>query len=342
LVALPVAVALFTELQFDYGVAGALSSAALVSGFIAFDAPARVRLRWYLLCAPLVGICAALGVLSSAYVVTAVAVMAVIAGLAGYCVAVSLRLAIAGLTCVLALLVAQGLFLDASEAPRALLLGTCGALLQALVASIAWVVWDREREPFEFGAAWRETVARLRANLSLRSASMRHAIRFGTALALGVAIYRVAGFDDHGYWVPLTILFVLKPDANQTSERIAMRAAGTVIGLVLATALAELLGDDVIVVTIVLTAAAALAYAMLAIEYALFTTAITVYVVLVTDTLGSSAFDAAGERALGTVLGILVAWLAFRAMGEIEERERDERRPEDLTDRQPVDYSSRP
>ena len=41
---------------------------------------------------------------------------------------------------------------------------------------------------------------------------MRHAIRFGAALALGVAIYRIADFDDHGYWVPLTILFVLKPD----------------------------------------------------------------------------------------------------------------------------------
>jgi hypothetical protein len=322
LVALPVTVALLAELEFDQGVAGALSTAALVGGFIAFDAPARVRVRWQVLCAPLLGICAALGVLSSAYVVTAVAVMAAVAGLAGYCVAVSLRLAIAGLTCVLALLLAQGLFLDVSEAPRALLLGTCGALLQALVASIAWVFWDREREPFVFAAAWRETLAGLRAGLSLRSASMRHAIRFGAALALGVAIYRVAGFDDHGYWVPLTILFVLKPDASQTSQRIAMRAAGTVIGLVLATALAELLGDAAIAVTIILTVAAALAYALLAIEYALFTTAITVYVVLLTDTLGSSAFDAAGERALGTVIGILVAWLAFRAMGEIEERER--------------------
>ena len=76
--------------------------------------------------------------------------------------------------------------------------------------------------------------------------------------------------------------------------------------------------------TIVLTAAAALAYALLAIEYALFTTAITVYVVLLTDTLGASPFDAAGERALGTALGILVAALAFRAFGEVEE-EREER-----------------
>jgi hypothetical protein len=48
--------------------------------------------------------------------------------------------------------------------------------------------------------------------------------------------------------------------------------------------------------TVILTIAAALAFGLLAIEYALFTTAITVYVVLLTDTLGASAFDSAGER----------------------------------------------
>jgi uncharacterized membrane protein YccC len=64
----------------------------------------------------------------------------------------------------------------------------------------------------------------------------------------------------------------------------------------------------------------ALAFALLAIEYALFTTAITVYVVLLTDTLGASAFDSAGERGLGTALGIMVAALAFRVFGEADRR----------------------
>ncbi len=267
----------------------------------------------------MIGICAALGVLSSRSVVAAVATMALIACACGYLVSVSLRLAIAGLTFVLALLIAQGLLLDSNEVDRALLLGTCGGLVQAMTAGVAWLFWDRDREPFRLGPAVTEAVAALRANLSLRKSAMRHAIRFGAALAIGVAIYRLAGLDDHGYWVPLTILFVLKPDASQTSERIAMRAVGTVIGLGLATALAELMGERVIPVTIVLTAAAACAYALLAIEYALFTTAITVYVVLLTDTLGSSALDAAGERALGTALGIMVAALAFRAFRDMEE-----------------------
>ncbi len=325
LVATPVAIVLLGELVLDDDAKiGGLATAALICGFMAFDAPARVRVRWQLLCAPAVGICAALGVLSSQSTVAAVVTMAALAGVCGYLVAVSLRLAIAGLTFVLALLIAQGLLLEAGEWDLALALGACGALLQAVTAAIAWLFWDREREPFRFGPAVRESVAALRANLSVRSSSMRHAIRFGAALAVGVAIYRLVGFEDHGYWVPLTILFVLKPDPHQTAERIAMRAAGTVIGLLLATVLAELLGDSVIPVTIVLMTAAAFAYALLAIEYALFTTAITVYVVLLTDTLSSSLFDADGERALGTALGILVAALAFRVFGELEEAEERE------------------
>ena len=319
LVAAPVGLILLTQLEFDDAKVGALGTATMICGFMAFDAPARVRVRWQLVCAPIVGVCAMVGVLSSQTGVTAVIAMGVVAAICGYLVAVSLRLAIGGLTFTLALLIAQGLFLGADDWDRALAYGTAGGLIQALTAAVAWAFWDREREPFRFAPAAREAVAALRANLTIRSKAMRHGLRFGAALAIGVALYRVTGFDDHGYWVPLTILFVLKPDPDQTAERIAMRAVGTVIGLLLATALAELLIDDVIVVTIVLTVAAAFAYSLLAIEYALFTTAITVFVVLLTDTLGSGPFEAAGERGLGTVLGILVAALAFRAFRDVEE-----------------------
>ena len=311
LVAIPVAVGLLSELALDDRLAGAFATAATFCGFLAFDAPARVRVRWQLLCAPIVGVMAALGVLTSQTVPTAVVGMGVVAAAGGYLVAVSMRMAIAGLTFVLTFLVAQGLFVDVDKTWEALAIGTCGGLAQAAWAAIAWAVWDRGREErFELGPAWSQAVAKLRAGVGMRTVALRH--------ALGVAIYRLVGFDNHGYWLPLTILFVLKPDPNQTTERIAMRAAGTVFGLVLATALAELLSDAVIPSTIVLTTTAALSFALLAIEYALFTTAITVYVVLLTDTLGADAFDAAGERALGTILGILVAALAFRVYGDVE------------------------
>jgi uncharacterized membrane protein YccC len=84
-----------------------------------------------------------------------------------------------------------------------------------------------------------------------------------------------------------------------------------VLGLVVATAIAETVGDYDLVVAAALTVSAALAFGLLTVQYALFTAAITTYVVLLTDTLGEPAFHAAGQRAAGTALGILIAAAAF-------------------------------
>ncbi len=323
LVAAPVGVLLLSELAWSDTLAAGLSTSAMICGFVAFDAPARVRVRWHILNAPFVGLAAGLGVLTTPSVVLAVAAMALIAGIAGYLVAVSMRMAIGALTTVLALLITQGLFIPVDHTLEVVAYGVGGSLLQAAVAGLAWLFSDREREEFSYAAAWRETIVRLRTNFRMAKPALRHGLRFGTAMAVGVAIYRIAGFDDHGYWVPLTILFVLKPDPDQTTERILMRAAGTAVGLVVATALGEVLTNDLIPVVIVLTLSSALAYALLAIEYALFTTAITVFVVLLTDSLGAAPLDAAGERALGTLLGIVVAAVAFKAFGDLDRVEEE-------------------
>ena len=137
----------------------------------------------------------------------------------------------------------------------------------------------------------------LAANLTLRSSSARHALRFGAALAAGVATYRLLDLRDHGFWIPLTILFVLRPERDETYRRLILRAVGTVLGLIVATVLAEAVGGYDLVVALCLTVAAALAFGLLTVQYALFTAAITTYVVLLTDTLGESAIDAAGQRA---------------------------------------------
>ncbi len=314
--AVPVGILIAFELATDSKLAGAISTGALLIGFVAFEAPARIRFLWQLLTAPLVGAAAALGVLTTEPAALAVAAMFVVASAGGYCVAVSMRLAIAAMTVVLALLIAQGQFIPVSDAPAAFLLATAGGFGQSFAALLAWALWDREAEPFDLRRGARAASRVFAANLTLRSPSMRHALRWGGALAIGVAVYRALDLHDHGFWIPLTTLFVLKPDPNQTVERILMRAAGTAAGLVLATAFAEAFLNDAVPVAIVLSASAALCYAFLAIEYALFTTAITIYMVLLADSLGDPAFQAAGERGIGTATGILIAALAILSWPE--------------------------
>jgi uncharacterized membrane protein YccC len=237
--------------------------------------------------------------------------MGLVGALAGYGFAYSLRLAILGLVFALTLLVSQGLFLRADETLPALLWGTVGGLTQVLWSLIVWVAIERRAREEPSGWDARAATAAFAANFTLGSENLRHAIRFGVALALGVAIYRVFDMDDHGFWIPLTILFVMRPDRDETYLRLVLRAVGTVLGLIVATVVAEAFGSSDLVVIVVLTAATALALGLLTVQYALFTAAITVFVVLLTDKLGEAAWEADKLRLIGTGLGLLITFLAF-------------------------------
>jgi hypothetical protein len=311
LIAVPIGVALGIEFGFDDPTKGAIATGALLAGFPGLDAPARPRAAWQAATAPLIGLAAALGVLSSQSAPLAVLAMGLLGAAAGYCFSVSLRLAIAGLSVSLALMIAQGLFLAPGDAWPALLYVTVGGLAQALWSLLVWLAADRSEEDEASGWNARVALAALRSNFTLRSSSARHAIRFGIALAVGVALYRLLGMKVHGFWIPLTILFVMRPERDETYHRLALRAIGTVLGLIVATAFAEAFPGNDLLVGVVLTISAALTFGLLTVQYALFTAAITTYVVLLTDTLGEPAFEAAGQRLIGTALGILVAFLAF-------------------------------
>ncbi|MHB8148151.1 MAG: FUSC family protein, partial [Vulcanimicrobiaceae bacterium] len=83
---------------------------------------------------------------------------------------------------------------------------------------------------------WSDGWLAIRSNLNLRSPVGRHAVR--VALALGLAML----FAQHlpaarGYWIPLTVVLILKPDFTATFARGFARIAGTLIGAVFITAL---------------------------------------------------------------------------------------------------------
>ena len=322
LVAVPVAVALVVEIGFDAPTKGAIATGAMFAGFAGLDAAAGPRAAWQAAAAPLIGLMAALGILSSQSAPVAVAAMALVGAIAGYCFSYSLRLAIFGLVAALTLLVSQGLFLAVDETLPALLWGTVGGLLQAIWSLGVWVAAERCRRGEPSGWDWGAVKAGFVGNLSLGSENLRHAIRFGASLAVGVAVYRVFDMDNHGFWIPLTILFVMRPDRDETYLRVVLRAIGTVAGLILATAISRSIGDGDAIVVIVLTIATALTFGLLTVNYALFTAAITVYVVVLTDALGEPTWEADKLRLIGTAVGLLITYLAF-AFWPDPERGRD-------------------
>ena len=312
LLSVPIGLTLVFELGLDTESAGAIATAALVNGFPGMDAPARTRAGWQAAGAPLIGLAAALGIFSSQSGPTAALALGLLGALAGFGFCVSLRLAVLGLSVTLGMLIAQGLYLPAGDAWPAFAYATLGGFVQVLWSLLVWAAADREED--EPGNLWRTraALATLRANLTLGSQSARHAIRFGAALGAGVAAYWLLGMDVHGYWIPLTILFVMRPERDETDHRLVLRALGTVLGLVVATAIAETCDGSELIIGAVLTVAAALSFGLLTVQYALFTAAITTYVVVISTNLGESAMQTVDERATGTVLGILIAFLVWR------------------------------
>ncbi|MDR3607708.1 MAG: FUSC family protein [Oligoflexia bacterium] len=80
------------------------------------------------------------------------------------------------------------------------------------------------------------SLATLRANLTLNSAACRHGIRMAVAIGLGEII--TYAFNLYrSYWIPMTIVLLLKPEYMSTLSRGLLRVLGTLAGLVFATAL---------------------------------------------------------------------------------------------------------
>jgi uncharacterized membrane protein YccC len=142
----------------------------------------------------------------------------------------------------------------------------------------------------------------LRANLTLRSSAFRHAVRLGITMAAGAALYRALDLP-HGYWVPLTVLFILRPDFGSTFTRGLQRFMGTVAGVVLATLLAAAFHPGPYALALLCTMLAVGIFAFLLANYALFTASVTAFIVFFVAFGGIPEYKAALNRLIASVIG---------------------------------------
>lgn len=102
---------------------------------------------------------------------------------------------------------------------------------------------DEDAEAPSGGLRLRDPLAVIRANLDLRSPALLHASRLAVLVALTDVVTRAIGVQ-RGYWIPLTILVVLRPDFGSTFQRSLLRTLGTLVGLVVASVLVHYLFGD--------------------------------------------------------------------------------------------------
>ena len=114
----------------------------------------------------------------------------------------------------------------------------------------------------------RDALITLRANLTTRSTACRHALRLTAILTLAAAVARVLELP-RGYWLPMTIALVLKPDSRDTFVFSIARVAGTLLGAAGATAITLLLAPGPIALIVLVLGFAWGAYAFRIANYTL-------------------------------------------------------------------------
>jgi uncharacterized membrane protein YccC len=154
----------------------------------------------------------------------------------------------------------------------------------------------------------------LRANLTLRSTAFRHAIRLSVTVAIAAAIDLAFGLP-RGYWIPLTVLFVLRPDFGSTYTRGLQRYIGTAIGVVLATLITSALDPGPYALAVLITALSFAFCTFLFANYGLFTLSITACIIFFVafaapHTEYATALDRLLDSTIGATLtlGIYALW----------------------------------
>jgi uncharacterized membrane protein YccC len=153
-------------------------------------------------------------------------------------------------------------------------------------------------------------LATLRANLNLQSSAFRHAIRLAAMVALGNILER-SFYWRRSYWLPMTLVLVLKPEFTTTFSRGLLRISGTIVGLFLATALFHFLPITIVVQLLLIFTITLLLRWIGPANYGIFGVAISALVVLLIAITGISPKDVIWARGINTAAGGALALLAY-------------------------------
>jgi uncharacterized membrane protein YccC len=155
-------------------------------------------------------------------------------------------------------------------------------------------------------------LATLRANFTTHSVAFRHAMRCAVCLSIALLVSRIWQLP-HGYWLPMTAAIVLRPDFAATFNFGLLRVVGTILGLVLTTALLHITPHDPWT-HLALMAVLCMTFRYLATaHYGIAVAALTGTVVILLSFEGVNSGTAVMDRVLNTALGSGMALLAYVA-----------------------------
>lgn len=243
---------------------------------------------------------------SDGWNVFAVGVLSLVAG---YIACMGRRAALVGTVFVANYAVNVGL----PHPPGSILPATLMMLAGALVQVAAIELWDiaRRHQLDPADPESRTSWAVLRSHLTPRDPFVWHAIRLAVAEVIAMTLGQALGIS-HGYWIPLTVAFILLPDTSGTATQVIGRIVGTLAGvaLLLAAVEAGFVGRWQAVVAV--GVGALLTYALGKTNYAFSVAGITIAILVLDSFLGQSIRSNVPLRFACTIIAAVITiamWL---------------------------------
>jgi uncharacterized membrane protein YccC len=156
----------------------------------------------------------------------------------------------------------------------------------------------------------RSLATTFRANLNLRSTVFRHALRLSVCLTAAGLLAAITGWR-HSYWIPMTVILVLRPDFAATFSRGLQRIAGTILGLVGATALFYCLPPAFAVQAAAIGTCVFFLRRFGHANYAFLALCVTAAIVLMLGLSGAAPNEVVPERLADTLIGGTLALSAY-------------------------------
>ncbi len=151
---------------------------------------------------------------------------------------------------------------------------------------------------------------RMLANITPRSDAFTHALRLAVVVTIATAVAHVADLG-RGYWLALTAVLILRPEFAITFTRGVARAAGTLLGVAVATGVAVLTNPHGWLLVGLVAVSIWASGALFSASYALFSIAITGVVVFLLEGIDRNPVGTGEDRLLSTVLGAALALLSY-------------------------------
>lgn len=152
----------------------------------------------------------------------------------------------------------------------------------------------------------------MRRELHGDSPVCRHALRLAAVACLGYVLGSALPLG-HGYWAPVTSVMVMRPDFHRTYSRAVARFAGTLVGVALATGAVQLTHPDAYLSGGLAVISAGLTYLLMRTGYAASQCTSAAYAVLLLGMGGEGWHQTVPDRVLLTLLGGVLAMLAYVA-----------------------------